>query len=220
MSFLSKQFLDTAKTIVLATILVLGVQYVFAWQGPPAGAPPDNCVSGQPGCDPPVNVGGTYQAKIGNGIGADWFGAFSMKVIDDSAHEDILLVADVGITVSDGDITVSNGAVKGASLENLGGTGVIDSSGNVKGASFSVGSNEVISSSKVGTFSGGVKVGDDIFSTINYFQLDTYSGSADCSQLSHLGRMYFRPNNHTIFVCDIVGDSPQWQGIILEPPPA
>src|SRR3989344_9243807 len=138
MSSLSKQLLDTEKIVFLAALLVMGVQYVFAWQGPPAGTPPDNCTSGQPGRDPPVNVGGTYQAKIGNGIGADWFGAFSMKVIDDSAHEDILLVADVGITVSDGDITVSNGAGKGSLLENIAGTGVIDSSGNVKGASFSV----------------------------------------------------------------------------------
>ncbi|OGZ09629.1 MAG: hypothetical protein A3D67_00935 [Candidatus Lloydbacteria bacterium RIFCSPHIGHO2_02_FULL_51_22] len=218
MNTLSHKILDTAKIVILAAILVVGVQYVFAWTGPPGA--PTTCPPGDTGCDTPVNVGGTYQAKIGDGIGADWFGAFSMKVIDSSTHEDILLAADVGITVSDGDIEVSNGAVKGSSLENLGGTGVINSSGNVKGTSFSVGSNEVISSSKVGTFSGGVMVGTSN-GTIEYLALDNKSSlgdpiAGDCDAQAEGGRMYFDSTIGVLYLCiqgrSITADEPTPNG--------
>ncbi len=188
MNTLAQQTLDTIKIVVLAAMLVVGMQYVFA--GPPAGAIPPECPPGQPGCDPPVNVGNTYQAKIGNGIGADWFGAFSMKIIDSGGHEDILLTADNGITVSDGNIESSNGAVKGASIENLGGTAKIDSAGAITGAS--------------GSFSGGVAVGTG--ASESYLTIDTTANAPSGACVSAgTGAMILGANR--VYVCRTTG---QW----------
>ena len=50
-------------TIALA--LSFGISYVSAAWSAPQSTPP-NCTSGQPGCDAPVNVGTTHQAKLGS----------------------------------------------------------------------------------------------------------------------------------------------------------
>jgi hypothetical protein len=53
----------TLAVVVLA--LLLSADAVYAWSNPPAGTPP-TCPTGQPGCDAPLNVSGTFQSKDGN----------------------------------------------------------------------------------------------------------------------------------------------------------
>lgn len=51
------------QSFVYALIFVVGIGYAVAWTGP-QNTPP-NCVSGQPGCDAPINVSSVLQAKAG-----------------------------------------------------------------------------------------------------------------------------------------------------------
>ncbi|MBI3019940.1 MAG: hypothetical protein HYY60_01275 [Parcubacteria group bacterium] len=105
---IAQQTLDTIKIVVLAAMLVIGMQYVFA--SPPASATPPACPSGQPGCDAPVNVGGTDQSKIGGGFGADWLQAFSIATLNTIGGTDVQIGGTAnGIKVLDGDIATSNG---------------------------------------------------------------------------------------------------------------
>ena len=54
--------------------------YAFSWTGP--GNAPPICPSGEPGCDAPINIGGTSQYKSGAlGIGGV-FHAYSNAIID------------------------------------------------------------------------------------------------------------------------------------------
>ncbi len=61
---MKKQFIQTIKVVVLALMLSVGVGYVFAWSGPPGA--PTGCPTGYPGCDAPINVGGSPQQKTGS----------------------------------------------------------------------------------------------------------------------------------------------------------
>ncbi|MBI2049028.1 MAG: hypothetical protein HYT29_01140 [Parcubacteria group bacterium] len=187
---LSRQFLDTAKVIVLAAILVLGMQYVFAWTGPTA--PP---TGGNP--EPPVNVGNNPQVKLGE-LGVNKLTAGYIE------------------SIASGFTNTFAGPISAAAIS---GSSLSAGSGAITGGSLNVGTGVVTGGQ--GTFSGGVKVGDDDRNTIHYFQIDTYSGSEGCTQESDLGKMFFRPNNHTIFVCDYsTPPDVHWQGLILVPPPA
>src|SRR3989344_5697699 len=56
---ISRQILDTIKVTILASAVVLSMQYVFAWSGAPASGPPNDNV------DPPVNVSNNSQVKLG-----------------------------------------------------------------------------------------------------------------------------------------------------------
>ena len=59
------KLLNTFKILVLALTLSVGGQYALAaWLGPQQLPP--LCASGQPGCDTPVNIGGTLQRKTGS----------------------------------------------------------------------------------------------------------------------------------------------------------
>ncbi len=65
---MSKQLSNIIKLSSLSLAVVLSVFLVTltvsaAWTQPPASPP--NCPSGQPGCDTPVHVGSTTQAKSG-----------------------------------------------------------------------------------------------------------------------------------------------------------
>ncbi|MBC7836399.1 hypothetical protein H7X87_01305, partial [Acetobacteraceae bacterium] len=47
----------------LCTFLLCATAASAAWSGPPAGTPPNNCTTGYPGCDAPINISGTAQSK-------------------------------------------------------------------------------------------------------------------------------------------------------------
>ena len=214
------QVLDTAKIVILAALVVVGVQYAFA--GPPAGAVPPACPSGQPGCDAPVNVGSSEQAK-GGGFSANSLGSFVLNVDDDGGTPyDISLLPGTGITVTDGGAITTNGIVEGATLEA--GAGGVDSTGVVDGASFSVGSTEVISSSKVGTFAGGVMIETNNNSTRAYLKIDAenFGGTkplaSECASESDYGKMIFSFNQSYIYICgfDVVTSTSAWWYAPLE----
>ena len=60
-----KQTLSTLKVVILALVLGLGISYAQAvWTGPLASPP--TCVTGNPGCDAPINVSATAQTKTGD----------------------------------------------------------------------------------------------------------------------------------------------------------
>ncbi len=59
------KYLSTIKSFIIVFILTIGVSYTLAtWTNPPTGTPP-NCPAGEPGCDAPLNVGSSGQAKAG-----------------------------------------------------------------------------------------------------------------------------------------------------------
>lgn len=53
------------STFVVASAALVAATALAAWSGPPAGTPPNNCTTGYPGCDAPLNVGATTQTKVG-----------------------------------------------------------------------------------------------------------------------------------------------------------
>lgn len=187
---LSTQILDTAKIIILAALLVVGVNYAFAvWTGAPASGPPNDNVP------PPVNVGNNPQGKNA-GFSASTLGATVLNV---DATDNGVGVYDIsivggssgGITVGNGNIIASNGAVKGESIENLGGTARIDSTGAVTAGH--------------GTFTGGVVVGESD-GTVEYLQMDNKSGlenpnDADCNALADGGKMFFDSSIGVLYLC-------------------
>ena len=59
-----KKVLSSVGVGAAAIILGLGIQYTLADWTAPQSAPP-TCVSGNPGCDAPINVGPSAQAKTG-----------------------------------------------------------------------------------------------------------------------------------------------------------
>ena len=59
MNTFTRELWQSAKVLILALILSLGVSYAFAWTGPTASAPNNNTPA-------PVNVGGTFQSKSGD----------------------------------------------------------------------------------------------------------------------------------------------------------
>src|SRR3989344_5613598 len=63
MKIFTKILLDTIKIVAVGLALGVGTGYLFAWTGAP-GTPP-TCPAGWPGCDAPINVGSTAQAKAG-----------------------------------------------------------------------------------------------------------------------------------------------------------
>ncbi len=178
-------------------MLVIGMQYVFA--SPPASATPPACPSGQPGCDAPVNVGGTDQSKIGGGFGADWLQAFSIATLNTIGGTDVQIGGTAnGIKVLDGDIATSNGDISAA--------GDLSATGAITGASLKIGADEVISSGKVGTFAGGVVVGDIAdTATPHYLQVDAVNvnipSASDCNDSSEFGRMVYDINTHFLYIC-------------------
>jgi hypothetical protein len=62
-----KKLLSSIKIIVIALILAVGIQYIYAQTNTWISAPgaPTNCPTGDPGCDAPINVSNTYQIKGG-----------------------------------------------------------------------------------------------------------------------------------------------------------
>jgi len=60
---MKKDIINTSKIIIIALFIGLGANYISAAFGP-LSTPP-NCVSGNPGCDAPVNVSGSLQTKTG-----------------------------------------------------------------------------------------------------------------------------------------------------------
>ena len=58
------KIIQNIKVIVLALVLALGVGYAYADFSLPLNLPP-TCISGNPGCDAPLNVGSTPQIKSG-----------------------------------------------------------------------------------------------------------------------------------------------------------
>jgi len=63
MNILKIHFIQTAKIIITGLVIGLGVNFLFAYTGP-ISSPPD-CISGNPGCDAPINVGPLSQLKSG-----------------------------------------------------------------------------------------------------------------------------------------------------------
>ncbi|MDE2188698.1 MAG: hypothetical protein KGJ35_03145 [Patescibacteria group bacterium] len=59
-----KKLASSIVIIVVAVMAGLGIQYVLADWSPAPGTPPA-CPSGSPGCDAPINVSGSPQAKVG-----------------------------------------------------------------------------------------------------------------------------------------------------------
>jgi len=82
-SFTQLNFLKKYLTGLIFAILVICFAiafYAFSWTGP--GNAPPICPSGEPGCDAPINIGGTFQYKSGAlGIGGV-FRAYSNAIID------------------------------------------------------------------------------------------------------------------------------------------
>jgi len=58
-------YIQSFKIIVLALLVAVGTGYLFADFSAPTQAPP-GCPAGSPGCDAPVNVSATAQAKNGS----------------------------------------------------------------------------------------------------------------------------------------------------------
>ena len=62
--YFTKEITQPLKVILLGLVLGLGISVVSAdWTQPLAPAP--TCMSGNPGCDAPINVGSAFQAKSG-----------------------------------------------------------------------------------------------------------------------------------------------------------
>jgi len=97
---LTSRTVAVAKVLILALILSVGLSYVFAaWSGP-LSAPP-NCISGNPGCDAPINVGATLQQKpAGGSIGAgtlfSTLGSFGTVGIGTAAPDSKLEINTIG----------------------------------------------------------------------------------------------------------------------------
>ncbi|MES3031798.1 MAG: hypothetical protein V4699_00975 [Patescibacteria group bacterium] len=53
--------LSTIKSLIIVFTLTIGLSYVFAFTGPLHTAP--TCLTGEPGCDAPINVSATAQSK-------------------------------------------------------------------------------------------------------------------------------------------------------------
>ena len=62
----NQNFFHYTKLIILTVVLVAGLSYLQAWTGPPSGSVPPACPTGEVGCDAPVNVSSTAQAKTGS----------------------------------------------------------------------------------------------------------------------------------------------------------
>ncbi len=69
--------------VLLVLIMSLGISYlVVAWEGPPGE--PTYCPSGYPGCDAPLDVGPTHQAKEG-GVSVNSFVARAGAILAQSS---------------------------------------------------------------------------------------------------------------------------------------
>jgi hypothetical protein len=70
-----KTIIQQIKFIVVAVALAAGVSYASTWTAPLSSPP--TCVSGNPGCDAPINVGSLAQTKLGslvvNGISSSTY---------------------------------------------------------------------------------------------------------------------------------------------------
>ncbi len=202
MKDLARQFIDTAKIVILATILVIGVQYAFAeWSGP--GASPPN---GNP--DAPVNVGRDDQIKQG-GLSVDGFRAYG---------------GDFG-----GNLSVAGQGAFGASL-NVNETvsaQAISASGAITGGSLNVGAGSVTAGH--GTFTGGVNIGDNADAIETFLKVDAKNifgkpSASECNEPADLGKMFLRPKNDStyLFICGIgtgqpsgcVADSFCWRWVV------
>lgn len=60
----NEKLIHYTKVAILAVSIVIGLSFVQAWTGP-LSTPP-NCISGNPGCDAPINVSNNPQTKIGD----------------------------------------------------------------------------------------------------------------------------------------------------------
>jgi len=58
------KIIQNIKSFILVLILVLGVSYAYANFTSPLHTPP-TCLTGEPGCDAPINVGSNSQTKSG-----------------------------------------------------------------------------------------------------------------------------------------------------------
>lgn len=172
MSDLTNQILDTAKIVILAALLVVGIQYVFAWSGPPAGATPPACPSGQPGCDAPVNVSNNLQVKLGD-LGVRSFTA------DNTQINGTLNVLSA-ITATAGTFS---GAITGGSL-NVGAGAVTAGQGTFAGG-VTVGTSD-------GTFE---YLQLDNKSSLGGFQEE------DCNVKPEGGRMFYDSSIGILYLC-------------------
>jgi hypothetical protein len=102
---------------IFTGIVFLFVAHAFAWTNPPTGTPP-NCPSGYPGCDAPLNVGGTAQHKTG---------PLAVNSASDPASGVALSVAGLGAftSVAAGTLQVTGGSPSvGKVLTAVDGTGL------------------------------------------------------------------------------------------------
>ena len=181
MNTISRQILDTLKVIILASAVVLSMQYVFAWTGAPASGPPNDNV------DPPVNVSNNSQVKLGE---------FGVNKLTAGYVESIA----TGFTNTfAGPISAAAGTFSGA----LSGASLSAGSGAISGGSLNVGTGAVMGGQ--GTFTGGVTVGTSN-GTFEYLQLDNKSSfggfeSADCDARSEGGRMYYDSSIGLLYLC-------------------
>src|SRR3989344_8027165 len=182
---LTQQALDTIKIIILASAVVLSVQYVFAdWSGPT-----DNPPDGNP--EPPVNVSIDDQEKTG----PLYVGG---------------LISRYGILIEDGELCLG-GECKDAwpaSLDPL--WDGPDTSGNISytAGDVSVGGGSITAGQ--GAFTGGVLVGDSTDSVETFLKVDAKNivgkpSAEQCDETADLGNMFLRPKNDStyLFICGI-----------------
>ncbi len=66
MNSFKKEILQSVRVLILALVLVMGIGVVHgAWTPPPAGDPPVCTDMSIPGCNPPINISGVAQSKVG-----------------------------------------------------------------------------------------------------------------------------------------------------------
>src|SRR3989344_7546550 len=176
---LTQQALDTIKIIILASAVVLSVQYVFAdWSGPT-----DNPPDGNP--EPPVNVSIDDQEKTG----PLYVGG---------------LISRYGILIEDGGLTLG-GVPKDEWPTSDDPLWTEDGAGNISytAGDVSVGAGNITAGQ--GTFTEGVTVGTQN-GDIEYLHLDNKAGVGDplvedCNSLSAGGKMYFDSSIGVLYLC-------------------
>ena len=116
------KIIQNIKSVIIISLLVVGVSYVSANWTAPISSPP-TCTAGTPGCDAPINAGSTAQTRTGD---------LTLQGILTSLH---LFTSDLTVTNSDGTVTsipdgaplVANGAntgkVKWGAVTSTGGSG-------------------------------------------------------------------------------------------------
>lgn len=120
----ARQVVYFVKLLIAASILSVGVSYIFAWTVPPQEATPPatslaapDCPAGYPGCDAPINVGPSDQTKSGG------------LQIGTTVHPANITIVDGN--QADGKVLVSNGAGQAGWINIWSSTNYNCGSGNV-----------------------------------------------------------------------------------------